>query len=405
MLVPSIVLGAALVMMLVERLRPGRPLPKVRGWWTRALLLNGFQAGSVWIAGALWDRWLLRASPWPAGTMDRLGPVLGALVGYLVLTFVYYFWHRARHEVPFLWRWLHQVHHSVSRIEIFASFYKHPLEVLLNSVISSAVLYLVCGLSPAAATGATLLTGLAELVYHWNVRTPRWLGYVFQRPEMHQLHHADGVHRYNYADLPLWDLLFGTFANPERVDRAAGLGGDREQRLGEMLRGVDVTRPRAKSTGRAAIVLFALGLVQMSGDLLGVPELVGLGAASGASPAPKVFTRVGDAEPFSATFALSWRDEDGIERELALTPERYAAVSGPYNRRNVFGAVVAGGPHLADAPHVGPMMTSAARYSLCGDAPLLVELGVDRESIAGPITIVQHGRDGRTHRWVVSCDP
>jgi len=46
-------------------------------------------------------------------------------------------WHRARHESDFLWRWLHQVHHSPVRIEIMTTFYKHPVEQLVNGVLSS----------------------------------------------------------------------------------------------------------------------------------------------------------------------------------------------------------------------------------------------------------------------------
>ena len=43
-----------------------------------------------------------------------------------------------------------------------------------------------------------------------------------QRPESHSLHHARGVHRHNYSDLPLWDIVFGTFRNP--LDFAAETG-------------------------------------------------------------------------------------------------------------------------------------------------------------------------------------
>src|SRR5207237_7140208 len=114
--------------------------------------------------------------------------------------------------------------------------------IFANSVISSAILYLIVGVGPAAAAGAVLLSGLAELVYHWNVKTPYWLGYVFQRPESHCVHHQEGVHSYNYADLPLWDMLFGTFYNPRRFAARCGFGPDNEHRLGEMLIGIDVTR-------------------------------------------------------------------------------------------------------------------------------------------------------------------
>ena len=106
-------------------------------------------------------------------------------------------------------------------------------------MLSSAILYLLVGLSPKAASLAVLLTGLAELVYHWNVRTPHWLGYIFQRPESHCVHHQEGLHSFNYADLPLWDMLFGTFRNPKEWQSRCGFG-PLEHRLPEMLIGVDI---------------------------------------------------------------------------------------------------------------------------------------------------------------------
>jgi len=235
--IPFIVLAAMVAMMLVERWRPASALPKVRGWWARAFGASAVQATIVVFAAPLWDPWI---QAHPLFDLRDLDPWLGALVGYLAITFVYYFWHRARHEVPLLWRAFHQLHHSPERIEVVASFYKHPAEILANGVLSSAVLYGLCGVSVEAAASATLLTGLAELVYHWNVRTPRWIGWFFQRPEMHRLHHARDVHRYNYSDLPLWDLLFGTFRNPAVQDAPTGFGGDAEQKVGAMLLGRDV---------------------------------------------------------------------------------------------------------------------------------------------------------------------
>jgi sterol desaturase/sphingolipid hydroxylase (fatty acid hydroxylase superfamily) len=193
------------------------------------------------LAAGTWDRLLLG---WPGGrpwSLRQADPLVGAAVGYFVITFVYYWWHRWRHEVPLLWRCVHQVHHSPERIEIITSFYKHPLEVVLNGLLSSFLLYAVVGVGPVAAAYAVLLTGLAELVYHWNVHTPYWLGFIFQRPESHCVHHQRKVHSFNFADLPLWDLLFGTFRNPRHWQESCGFGDHKERRLGEMLRGVRVS--------------------------------------------------------------------------------------------------------------------------------------------------------------------
>jgi sterol desaturase/sphingolipid hydroxylase (fatty acid hydroxylase superfamily) len=242
MVITLVVLGAAVLMMGVELARPGRKWPRVAGWWARAALLNGVQVGMVFLAGSVWNGWMERNRLWSA---DRLGVVGGALVGYLVITFVYYWWHRWRHSSPLLWRWVHQIHHSPQRIEIITSFYKHPVELVVNSLLSSAILYLLVGVGREAASLAVLLTGLAELFYHWNVSTPYWIGFVFQRPESHCIHHEEGLHSYNYADLPLWDMLFGTFRNPRKWDARCGFGPDGERQFGEMLRGVDIHRSAA----------------------------------------------------------------------------------------------------------------------------------------------------------------
>ncbi len=243
MVLPLIVIGVAAAMIAVELLHPGRRWPQVAGWWTRALLLNACQVGTVLLAGVAWDGFMVRHRPWSA---DRLGVTGGALVGYVAITFVYYWWHRLLHDLGFLWRWVHQVHHSPQRIEIVTSFYKHPIELVVNGVLSSAILYLLVGVGARAASVAVLLTGLAELFYHWNVRTPYWLGFIVQRPESHCIHHQEGVHSYNYADLPLWDMLFGTFRNPRRWDARCGFGPVNEARLPEMLAGVDVNRVPAE---------------------------------------------------------------------------------------------------------------------------------------------------------------
>ena len=236
MWIPIIVIIIGIVMIGAELARPGRRWPRVRGWWARAIAFNLVQVGAVYFAGAAWDAWMQSHSLLDLAAM---GPTAGGIAGYLILTFVYYWWHRVRHESSWLWRLFHQFHHSPQRIEVITSFYKHPAEIVANALLSSTVMYALLGLSPEAAATATLLSGLAELFYHWNVRTPRWVGFLFQRPEMHCVHHEEGRHHYNYGDLPLWDMLFGTFHNPADWEGRCGFG-EAEHRVGAMLVGRDV---------------------------------------------------------------------------------------------------------------------------------------------------------------------
>jgi len=247
MLILLIVATVGIAMIVYEYSRPGRNWPAVRGWWLRAILFNSFQVFSVWFAGVAWDSWLVRHRFFSSGLLGIYGE---ALLGYFATTFVFYWWHRWRHASTFLWRWVHQIHHSPQRLEVITSFYKHPFEILLDSLIMSVILYFGIGIEPVAAAGAVMLSGLAELVYHWNVRTPHWLGYIFQRPESHCIHHQEGVHAFNYSDLPMWDMLFGTYRNPREWDGRCGFGPAGEFRLAEMLRGVDIHRAGASGGDR-----------------------------------------------------------------------------------------------------------------------------------------------------------
>jgi hypothetical protein len=109
----------------------------------------------------------------------------------------------------------------------------------------------------------------------------------------------------------------------------------------------------------------------MSAETLGLRSLAGAAAATAASPRPKVFSSVRGLETYSSRFVL---EVDG--ERIALTPDRYAALRGPYNRRNAYGAVSAYGPVLASDPATAPLFDAVARHALCGEAPLLRELGV-----------------------------
>ena len=138
---------------------------------------------------------------------------------------------------------------------------------------------------------------------------------------------------------------------------------------------------------KAAIALLVVGLLQMTGDLLGIPWIKGLGAATAASPAPKVFSSVRGLETYSTRFYVEWVDLSGEERSLKVTPAVYARIKGPYNRRNIYGAALAYGPILSVDPRSQQMFAAVSSYAFCGEARLLSELGVDPNSVAGQVRV------------------
>lgn len=138
---------------------------------------------------------------------------------------------------------------------------------------------------------------------------------------------------------------------------------------------------------KAATALFIVGLLQMTGDLFSLPALKGLGAATAASPVPKVFSAVRGLETYSTRFYLDWVDVAGEEHSLELTPEVYARIKGPYNRRNIYGAALAYGPILSTDPRSRQMFDAVSTYALCGEARLLAELGVEPGSVSGGVRV------------------
>jgi sterol desaturase/sphingolipid hydroxylase (fatty acid hydroxylase superfamily) len=226
---------------LIERLIPGWKLPKVRTWPVRVLLINGVQLGVVLLAGLTWEKWL---SSWSLLHLSLyVSPAAGGMIAYFIATFVFYWWHRWRHENDWLWVGFHQIHHSPQRLEVITSFYKHPGEMVFNSILGSLLVYTFLGLSPEAGVIYTACTAFGEFFYHTNIKTPRWVGFIFQRPEMHRIHHRFGRHKNNYGDITWWDMLFGTYENPKEWVHSCGFDDDKEQKLVAMLLYQDVHRP------------------------------------------------------------------------------------------------------------------------------------------------------------------
>jgi sterol desaturase/sphingolipid hydroxylase (fatty acid hydroxylase superfamily) len=174
---------------------------------------------------------------WSLADGAALGTWGGAAVGVVLYELAHYWYHRAAHRFDWLWRLGHQVHHSAESLDAFGAYYLHPLDAALFTTWAVLVFFPVLGLTPEAGALASAFLAFNAAFQHANIRTPRWLGYLIQRPESHGVHHGRGIHRYNYADLPLWDMVFGTFRNPGRRETpvSAGFYRGASARLGAML--------------------------------------------------------------------------------------------------------------------------------------------------------------------------
>jgi sterol desaturase/sphingolipid hydroxylase (fatty acid hydroxylase superfamily) len=84
-----------------------------------------------------------------------------------------------------------------------------------------------------------LFAGLDNLYIHVDLKSPYFLGYIVQRPEMHLVHHKRNYHAQNYG-LPIWDLIFQTWENPIVPVIHCGFTEEKEFRIKDMLLMKDV---------------------------------------------------------------------------------------------------------------------------------------------------------------------
>ena len=87
----------------VKRVIPDQKLPYVKGWWLRVVIVNSLQLGITVLGAYTWDS---RFVKWQFLSLD-MPPSFGGLLGYLVVIFIFYWWHRLRHDINFLWLLFH----------------------------------------------------------------------------------------------------------------------------------------------------------------------------------------------------------------------------------------------------------------------------------------------------------
>jgi sterol desaturase/sphingolipid hydroxylase (fatty acid hydroxylase superfamily) len=224
-------------LILLELLFPARKLVPVKGWRVKGLAaFAGYFFLSSYLP-LLWTGWL---GQYQLFDLTALGTWAGAAVGVLVYEIGVYVWHRAMHTSDRLWRSFHQMHHSAERLDTYGAFWFSPLDMVGFTALYSLALTLVVGVTAEAATMALYTTTFFNVFQHTNIRTPQWLGYIVQRPESHSVHHQRGVHAWNYSDLPLFDLLFGTFRNPKEYAPQQGFYDGASSRVGDLLLWRDV---------------------------------------------------------------------------------------------------------------------------------------------------------------------
>jgi hypothetical protein len=142
--------------------------------------------------------------------------------------------------------------------------------------------------------------------------------------------------------------------------------------------------------------LLPIALTQMAGDIFSSRVLKGLGAATIVAPCPKVFCEINGLEPFASSYTII--ATGAHERAFPITPELYSRLRGPYNRRNAYGAAIAGAPLLPE-----PLCRAALGYAFATQGPLRHALALPENS---SLTLsIRTNTRGRCEIWTFPCAP
>jgi sterol desaturase/sphingolipid hydroxylase (fatty acid hydroxylase superfamily) len=165
----------------------------------------------------------------------------GLALDVLLLDFLIYWWHRANHQWPLLWRF-HEVHHLDRFLDSTSAIRFHFGEVLLSAGARATVILLL-GFPFASIVLFESLLLCATIFHHSNLRLPagleRALSMAVITPGIHWVHHhaARVDTDSNYGTLfSFWDRFFRTRSPTRRTPTMMiGVEGEDERALPALL--------------------------------------------------------------------------------------------------------------------------------------------------------------------------
>jgi len=147
--------------------------------------------------------------------LSAIPPVARPLLAFLLMDLTFYWWHRANHRIPLLWRF-HNVHHLDPDLDVSTAFRFHFGELAFSSAFRVAQIGLI-GPSLGSYLLYEAIFQAGTLFQHSNLRLPiraeRLLVRLVVTPRMHGIHHSQVPQETNsnYATVfSFWDRLHRT---------------------------------------------------------------------------------------------------------------------------------------------------------------------------------------------------
>lgn len=205
----------------LERRRPGHSVDRGRD-----LPLNLLALSVVIFAGEAWKSVLLKgvglsgltgyAQAWPLASLPWLVKIV---LGTILADFALYWVHRLMHANRLAWR-THVFHHTIEHLWWLSGSRTSVTHLFLFAAPQVFIVYVLFQLSQVESGIAFGIGIVVNVWIHTNITVDigplKWL---FITPDYHRVHHgARGLSRKNLAFvLTVWDRMFGTYADPEKV--------------------------------------------------------------------------------------------------------------------------------------------------------------------------------------------
>ena len=156
---------------------------------------------------------------------------LWAVIAYpIVWDFLYYWFHRAQHAIPGLWR-LHSVHHAIRELNAVNAYHHWTEELFRTLLLLFPLTFLVRITAPEFAYVNVLLVAAGTLIRTQTAFNLGPLNRILADNRMHRIHHSLEERHFdrNFGQTMLWDQAFGTAYFPRRDEwPAVGLPGRSE---------------------------------------------------------------------------------------------------------------------------------------------------------------------------------
>jgi sterol desaturase/sphingolipid hydroxylase (fatty acid hydroxylase superfamily) len=247
-LLPFVVAAIYLLLFLMERAFPLRAAS--RPLWPRVLVnviitALALATAAVTVGPAV-EQFLVLSPESTFGALSALDLPVAIEFGmaFLLFDWSFYWWHRANHRLPLLWRF-HSVHHVDPDLDVTTAFRFHAVEIGYSTVFRVTQIILI---GPAAWMYFVyeFVFQAGTLFHHSNVKLPLWVeravNRVFVTPRMHGIHHSHFRQETNsnYSSvLSWWDRLHRSLQlNVPQQEIQIGLPGyslPQDNRAGNLL--------------------------------------------------------------------------------------------------------------------------------------------------------------------------